>query len=154
MSEHVTAINAVIQPAKDTAVLPALGRFGVWAQGYGLGTGVMTDGDDDKDGLTNLEEYLTESDPNDESDGELPLSLNFFSMAGIHELTLVESLDLAGRGLTTVLEFSEDLVQWDLVVGTTENSNVVDSIAGTRTRELSMSVVGTGSVYYRLKITL
>jgi len=153
ISEHVAAINAVIQPAKDTAVLPALGRFEVWAESYGLGTGVATDGDADKDGLTHLEEYLTESDPNESADAKLPLSVDL-TMAGTHKFTVIESLDLAGRGLTTALEVSGDLVQWDPVVGTSEDSNLVDSIAGTRTRELSMSFVGTGAVYYRLKITL
>jgi hypothetical protein len=153
ISEHAAAINAVIQPVKDTAVLSALGRFEAWAQGFGLGSGVTTDGDDDQDGLSNLAEYLTESNPNDGSDAGLPLVVDL-TMTGSHQFTLVESLDLAGRGLTTVLEVSEDLTQWDPVTGTTEDSNVVDSITGTRTRELSVSFAGTGAVYYRLKVTL
>ena len=113
----------------------------------------MTDGDADKDGVSNLEEYLTESNPNNHADAVAPLAVDL-TMAGTHQFTLVESLDLAGRGLATVLEVSDDLAQWDPVTGTTEDSNVVDSIAGTRTRELSVSFAGTGAVYYRLKITL
>ncbi|MEJ6580776.1 MAG: hypothetical protein QNL33_19680 [Akkermansiaceae bacterium] len=153
VSEHVTAINTVIQPAKDAALLSALGRFEVWAEGYGLASGVATDGDADKDGLGNLAEYLTESDPDDHGERNLPLTVDL-TMAGSHTFTMIETLDLAGRGLATVLEVSDDLVQWDPVTGTTEDSNVVDSIAGTRTRELTKSFAGTGAVYYRLKITL
>ena len=153
MSEHVTAINAVIQPAKETAVLPPAQRFEVWAQGYGMGSGVMAEGDFDNDGFSNLEEYLTESDPTGFLDHELPLKVDLTTV-GSHKFTLIESLDLVGRGLTTVLEVSEDLAQWVPVTGTTEDANVVDSISGTRTRELSKSFAGTGAVYYRLKVTL
>jgi len=153
VSEHEAAINAIIQAAKDTALLPPEGRLGDWAADYGVTSETNPEDDPDKDGLTNLEEYLTESDPDDFKIRRAPLMVAT-PMAGTREFTLIETLDLVGRGITTTLQESSDLVNWTTVTGTTEDSNNSDPVLGIRTRVLSKTPAGNDEVYYRLKLEL
>ena len=151
--EHEAALDAIIQPEKDTALLPPEGRLGDWASAYGVTSEVNPDDDPDKDGLTNLEEYLTESDPSDFKIRRSPLTVET-PVAGTRQFTLVETLDLAGRGITTTLQQSSDLINWTAVTGTTEDSNDSDPVLGIRTRVLSLTPVGNDEIYYRLKVAL
>lgn len=153
VSEHVAAIDTIIQPAKDTALLSPTGKFDRWAQGYGLAPGTSSALDSDRDGLSNLEEYLAESDPNDPSEKVPPFSVDL-SGGATHRFQQIESLDLDGRGLAAVIERSNNLLDWSPVTGLTEDSDTVDHLKGSRTRDLSVAFGGTGAVYYRLKITL
>ena len=75
-------------------------------------------------------------------------------MAGTRQFTLIETLDLAGRGITATLQQSPDLINWTTVTGTTEDSNDPDPVLGVRTRVLSLTSVGNDEVYYRLKVEL
>ena len=111
------------------------------------------DDDPDRDGLTNLEEYLTESDPSDFQIRRSPLVLEM-PVAGTLQLTLIETLDLVGREIATILQQSTDLITWTTVTGTTEDSNDSDPVLGVRTRVLSLTPVSNDAVYYRLKMDL
>ena len=153
VSEHEAALDAIIQSAKDTALLPPEGRLGNWATDYGVASEIDPEDDPDKDGLTNLEEYLTESDPSDFKTRRLPLKVETL-VSGMRKFTLIETLDLVGRGITTTLQESPDLNNWTTVTGTTEDSNDSDPVLGIRTRVLSMTPVGNDGVYYRLKVEL
>lgn len=153
VSEHEAALDAIIQSAKDTAPLPPEGRLGDWATGYGVASETDPEDDPDKDGLTNLEEYLTESDPSDFQIRRSPLVVET-PVVGTRQFTLIETLDLVGRGITTILQQSTDLITWTTVTGTTEDSNDSDPVLGVRTRVLSLTPVSNDEVYYRLKVEL
>jgi hypothetical protein len=153
VSEHEAALNAIIQSAKDTVPLPPEGRLGDWATGYGVASETSPEDDPDKDGLTNLEEYLTESDPSDFQIRRSPLVVET-PVAGTRQFTLIETLDLVGRGITTILQQSTDLITWTTVTGTSEDSNDSDPVLGVRTRVLTLTPVSNDEVYYRLKVEL
>ena len=129
------------------------GRLGGWATGYGVASETDPEDDPDKDGLTNLEEYLTESDPSDFHVRRSPLVVET-PVAGTRQFTLIETLDLVGREINTTLQQSTDLITWTTVTGTTEDSNDSDPVLGVRTRVLSLTPVSNDEVYYRLKVEL
>ena len=153
VSAHEAALDAIIQPAKDTALLPPEERLERWVSDHGVSTGLAPDDDADGDGLNNLLEYLTESDPGDSQVRRSPLRLEMPVVGTLHFI-LVETLDLLGREITTTLEKSNDLTTWSTVTGTTEESNVPDPVTGIRTKVLSLSMLGDAKVYYRLKVEL
>lgn len=155
ISEHVDAIEAVIGEAKATGLLSPVERLSAWVQGYGMTALDEPFDDADADGLTNLEEYLTESDPVDRSHHVRPIEFKQL-VNGNHEITLVETFDLAGRGLATEVQSSSDLNSWVPVTDLSETSNVRQNSDGVRviTMERTPSPAEDGPLYYRLKITL
>ncbi len=155
ISSHIPEINALINPALALADSTPTERFGNWLTVAGVTTLTAPGDDADGDGVTNLEEYLTESDPSDGEEAVSPLEI-VFPEDGTHQFTLVESLDLAGRGLATTLESSVNLTTWATVNDAIEGSTTVDNGEGVRMRILTR-IPGpneTGALYYRLKINL
>ena len=73
---------------------------------------------------------------------------------GSHSFVLIESLDLEGRHLSTVLESSTDLDNWAPIGDLTEISSVRDNPAGVQTRSLIRTPDQTGPLFYRLRITM
>ncbi len=153
ISSNLTAIEAEIDPAIAWGGQTYLQRFETWLAGFGVTTATASDDDADADGVTNLEEYLSESNPSDGSDSVRPFALDFLAN-GDHQFTIVESIDLAGRGLSTILESSSDLAAWAAVTDATESANSPDNTLGVRTRILARTPSETGALYYRLKIIL
>ena len=153
ISSNLSAIELVIDPAIAWAAQTPAQRFLSWLSSFGV-TGATAESDDaDADGITNLEEYLSESDPSDGNETVSPLEIEFLP-DGTHQFTLVESLDLAGRGLTTTLQSSVDLDIWTAVSDSTESSNAPDNALGIRTRILGRTPSSCDALFYRLKITL
>lgn len=153
ISGRLAEIEAVIAPALAWEALDAGGKFQSWLTDFGVTTETGANDDADDDGLTNLEEYLTESHPGDKAQSESGLRVEFLP-GGVQRLTLRESLDLAGRELTSVLEESVDLENWSPISGLSEISNTRDNPAGIRVRVLERSGVGAGPRYLRQKIVL
>lgn len=153
ISSDASAIKAIIDPAIEWQGKTFGQRFEGWLSEFGI-TGETGAGDDpDGDGIPNLNEYLVESDPNQTNDFVRPLQVAFLP-DGSHRFTFVESLDLAGRGITTVLENSTDLANWEEVIGQVEESIVRDDPNGVQTRTTSIGPIGAGKRFYRLKVTL
>jgi hypothetical protein len=153
ISGSLAEIELLINPAIAWAGLTSPEKFESWLSSNGV-TGARDAQDDaDGDGVTNLEEYLAESDPADGGEAVAPLAIKFFP-GGTHQFTFVESLDLAARGLTMILQSSTDLVTWIAVSDAEEESNVRDDPKGVRTRVLSRASPGVGELYYCLKISL
>lgn len=69
---------------------------------------------------------------------------------GTHCFVLVESLDMDGRNLTTIVQSSTDLNTWSEVADLNLTSSVRDNPAGVRTRTLTRPAVGEGPFFYRL----
>lgn len=153
ISSHVTAIEGLIDSGLNWETLTFGERLVDWLEGYGVTSSTGAGDDADGDGLSNLEEYLSESDPGDNEIFRMPMKVELLA-GGIHRVTLVESLDFAGRGLTTLLEVSSDLTTWVPATGFTEQSNTTDGPAGFRTRVIEATPGGAVAAYYRLKITL
>ena len=109
--------------------------------------------DPDRDGLSNLEEYFAESDPSDPAISLTGLQFEI-PEAGTHRLTVRESLDLSGRGLSAVVESSPDLMTWSIVGDLVEESSERLNPEGVRVRELERDGVGQGPLFYRLRVTL
>ena len=103
--------------------------------------------------FSNLEEYLAGSDPSDASTGAGPMTLDYLP-DGSHSFVLIESLDLEGRHLSTVLESSTDLDNWAPIGDLTEISSVRDNPAGVQTRSLIRTPDQNGPLFYRLRITM
>ena len=153
ISSHVPEINTLINPALALANSTPTERFTSWLNVAGVGSSTAPGEDADGDGVTNLEEYLTESDPGDGDESVRALDVDFLA-DGSHQFTLVETLDLAGRGLVTSLQSSPDLASWTVVSDASETSNLQDNTEGTRTRILARTPSETEALYYRLQITL
>lgn len=153
ISDSLAEIELLIDPAIAWAGLTSAEKFESWLSGYGVTGASGGDDDADGDGLTNLEEYLTESDPDNGGEALAPLAIEFLP-GGTHQFTLLESLNLAARGLTTVLQSSSDLSTWTAVSDAGEVSNERNDPAGIRTRVLARTSVGADELYYRLKISL
>ncbi len=153
MSSNATAIRAIIDPAIDWGEKTNVGKFGSWLSGFGITTKTGAGDDADGDGLSNLNEYLTESHPNDPVTAVRPLEVALLS-DGSHQFTFVESLDLPGRGLVSVLEKSNDLLNWEAVTGQVEISDLRDNPNGVRTRVTTIPATLAGRVFYRLRVTL
>lgn len=153
ISSSLPAIQAVIDPALALSGLSSGQRFEAWLTGAGIAAGSTAAGDADSDGISNLEEYLSDSDPSDAGDGQRPFTVEFL-LNGDHRFTLVESLDLEGRGLTTEIQSSPDLLTWTAVSDAAESANTPDNSLGVRTRVLERTPNEAGALYYRLEITL
>lgn len=153
ISSNVTAIEAQINPAIVQGEQSPDERFDTWLGDFGVAAATAASEDADLDGVSNLEEYLSDSDPSDGADGVRPFTVEFLEN-GDHRFTLVESLDIDARGLTSSLQSSPDLMNWTSVVDVTESTNTVDNAAGVRTRVLGRTPSETGPLYYRLQIVL
>jgi len=153
ISSNLSGINPIINSALALDGLSSTDLFGAWLGGAGVTTGTGEADDADADGVSNLEEYLSDSDPADGSETRRPFEVNFLA-DGTHQFTLVESLDIAGRGLVTSIESSENLVTWATVTDASESSNLRDDAEGIRTRVLERTPAVSEALYYRLKISL
>lgn len=151
VSSYLTELNALIQPAIDHAALDGTGRFQSWLRNAGLTSlnGAMDD--PDGDGHSNLLEYFSSHNPL--ADDQTPLHVERLP-GGDLRFTLIESLDLAGRGLTGEIEGSNDLANWGPVSDLDEQSNTIDATAGNRTRILELVATASTKRFYRLKVTL
>lgn len=153
ISESAGEIQTIIDPAIDWKDLSPAEKYDNWLTDFGsIGPSGFAD-DLDGDGLTNLEEYLAESNPNDASSNVSPMVVEYLSN-GSHRIVLVESLDLGGRHLTTVVESSRDLSIWALVEDLVQVSNVRNNPSGVRTRILTRMPAGSGPLFYRLQIRM
>ena len=128
-------------------------KFESWLSGFGITAETGVDDDADGDGLSNLNEYLGESHPNDLITAVQPLEVESLSN-GFHQFTFVESLDMTERGLVSVLESSPNLLNWEEVTGQVERSNLRDNPKGIRTRVTTIPPSSNGRVFYRLRVTL
>lgn len=153
ISSNLTAIGDIINDALADEVLSNTERYESWLSDNGVSALAGVGVDSDVDGLTNLEEYLSNSDPGNGSEGRSPIVLSY-EEDGSHVVTLEESLDLAGRGLSSTVQVSTDLVTWSEVTDFTEVTNTVDLSEGLRSRVLSRLPSTTGDNYYRLKIEI
>jgi len=151
ISSQADEIKMIIAPALAWENLTPAERFAAWLSDHGaIGSAGV---DFDFDGMSNLEEYFAESDPAN-ANRDLPTLKAEFSADGGHRFTLRETLDLDGRGLSSSIEGSSDLVNWKEVTELIEISNVRHPEEGVRTRVLSTTAGESGPFYYRLKITL
>jgi len=153
ISSSRAEIEAVIAPALAWEAKDANGRFLNWLEGYGVLAETAPTDDADGDGLSNLEEYLTESHPGEAGEAEAGLRLEVL-VGGGHRITVRETLDLAGRGLSVTLESSGDLLNWDPVEDLVEQSNERNDPEGVRVRVLERAGAGPGPSFYRQRIEL
>lgn len=152
ISDRAEEIQALIDPAIEWKDLSPAEKFDTWLEGAGISLSGFSD-DPDNDSFSNLEEYLAGSDPSDASTGIGPMTIDYLP-DGSHSFVLVESLDLEGRNLSTVLESSIDLDNWAPVVDLTQISSVRDNPAGVQTRSLTRTPAQNGPLFYRLRITM
>lgn len=152
VSSSATAIQNMIQPAIDDALSTPTQSFENWIAGYGSTTENSASDDADQDGLSNLEEYFSESDPTGANDATQPLTVAFLNNT-TNRLTLTTSLDLAERNLSWVIQFSDtlDTLDWD-DLSLSEQSNSRVAADGVRTITFDHSPPLTGPAFYRLKI--
>jgi hypothetical protein len=153
ISASAAEIQVIIDPAIAWAELAFAGRFSSWLEDFSLTT-MMGEGDDpDGDGLSNLEEYLAESDPTSSSIKRRALEVEILPN-GIHQFSFIEPLDMTARGLTSTFESSTDLANWDEVRGQTLVSNIRDDPGGVRTRVTTIDPAQSERAFYRLRIIL
>ncbi len=153
ISDSADEIQAIIDPAIGWKDLDPSAKFAAWLNDFGSISLSGAADDPDGDGLTNLEEYLTESNPNDPGSRAKPMTVEYLP-DGNHRLVLIESLDLEGRDFTTVVESSSDLSNWVPVEDLTQTSSVRNNPSGVRTRILTRTPAGSGPIFYRLKTTM
>ena len=153
ISASAATIQLIIDPAIAWTGLSFSERFTSWLEDFGLTTMNGEEDDPDGDGLSNLEEYLAESNPNDSSVNRRAFEVKILSETS-HQFRFVESLDMTARGLTSNLESSTDLVNWDEVMGQTQVSNTRDDPGGVRTRVTTLAPAQSECVFYRIRITL
>ena len=152
ISDCAEEIQALIDPAIEWKDLSPAEKFNNWLEESGISLSGFSD-DPDNDGFSNLEEYLVNTNPSDASKGIGPMTIDYLP-DGSHSFVLVESLDLEGRHLSTVLESSADLNNWVPVGDLTQISSVRDNPAGVQTRSLTRTTEQNGSLFYRLRITM
>ncbi|MDB4578998.1 hypothetical protein N9105_06790 [Akkermansiaceae bacterium] len=153
ISSFIPELNQLIQPAITNAALSSGARFTAWLNDEGISTQTGPNDDADTDGVTNLLEYFAGSSAGDTSDIITPFSTNQMT-SGAMQFTINESLDLSGRGLSGMIEKSDDLSNWSEVTSAVESSNVIAPITGTRTRTLDLAAPVGPKLFFRLKVTL
>lgn len=153
ISRSLNEVEAVIAPALAWEALDATGRFENWLAGKGVTEETGAQDDPDGDGLSNLEEYLTESHPGELSEAGRALRMEILA-DGSHRIILRESLDRSGRQVMTRLESSADLRQWQEVRDLVAESSTTDPGAGVRTRVLRRAPGSGKRCFYRLRIDL
>lgn len=151
ISTYLPDVNAIIQPAITRAALDGTERFQAWLIDRGITSQNGSDDDPDHDASSNLLEYFANTNADTKSDPpfvvqELP--------GGEVRFTITESLDLAGRGLTSEIQKSTDLSSWTVVTNTVEQSTTVHPLAGNVTRVLELTPPSSSRYFYRLKVTL
>ena len=146
-------IEAIIAPALAWEQLDHAGRFLGWLTAHGVTTETGVNDDPDGDGLSNLEEYFAESDPSAFSEAEIGMQFEI-SSPGTHRFSLRESLDLAGRGLTAIIESSQDLNNWNAVGNLVELSSQRLNPEGVRVRILERAGSAEEVRFYRLRLIL
>ena len=151
ISSQADEIEMIIAPALAWENLTPEEKFAAWLSYHGASGNAGEDFD--FDGVSNLEEYYAESDPAITNKASPALTVAF-GFDGSHRLTLRETLDYDGRGLTAIIEGSPDFANWTEMTDLTEISNVRFPKEGVRTRVLATTGGGAGPFYYRLKITL
>jgi hypothetical protein len=153
ISSYLSKINPLIQPSINHAALNPSDRFLAWLSNHGLTVNNLPGNDADQDGISNLLEYYSDSDAGDFSEVTSPFSASLQSN-GEMQFTLTESLDLSGRGLTSVIQKSNDLENWSDLTTVNEESISLDLASGTRVRILSHSTGSATKIFFRLKVTL
>ncbi len=153
ISSFITELNPIIQPSITTASLSPETRFGAWLIDQGITTNTSALDDADGDHIPNLLEYFSDSDASDISEAISPFQVTPLTSGAI-QFTLIESLDLAGRGLTGVIQKSTDLDTWTPVTTATETSSSMDTAAGTRTRILERPAGSDSELFFRLFVSL
>ena len=124
-----------------------------WATNHGL-VGPPESADSDGDGLSDLLEYATGSDPNESTPYPLEISRN-----ELGELVFNHPLNLLTEPLRVSVEVSQDLALWVPFTGTESNYVFVSSLApeGSSVAEVIYKSYGPaeeGARYYRLKVSL
>lgn len=153
ISSRLAEIEAIIAPALAWEQLDHAGRFLGWLTDHGVTTETGVNDDPDGDGLSNLEEYFAESDPSAFSEAEIGMQFEI-SSPGTHRFSLRESLDLAGRGLTAIIESSQDLNNWNAVGNLVELSSQRLNPEGVRVRILERAGSAEEVRFYRLRLIL
>ena len=153
ISSFISDLDPIIQPAITLAALSPEARLTAWLNAQGITTETGPHDDADSDGLSNLLEYYSDSDPGNFSQSTPPLTTTFLP-SGITQFTLTESLDLSARGLTGELQQSSDLDTWSPVTTATETSSSVDDTTGIRTRILQLPPSTDTEVFFRFRVTL
>jgi len=153
ISSSQVELEAIISPAIQAAELSPTERLESWLAQVGQSLETAFHQDPDRDGLTNLEEYLVDTDPTTSESKIHPFEVEFLP-GEIHRFKLVETLDLEGRSLETEVQSSRDLVTWTPQSGMVEVSSVGNAATGRRTRILEVVHDDTETRYYRLKISL
>ena len=151
ISSYLTELNALIQPAITHAALDGNDRFEAWLAENGVTSQNGLLDDPDGDGHPNLLEYFSNQNPTVRD--LIPLNVERLA-GGEIEFTLIESLDLKGRGLTGQIQKSSDLVNWTEVADLDEQSSTLNAAAGYRTRILQSVPESSGNQFYRIEITL
>jgi len=77
ISSNLTEIGAIINDALADEQLTNTERYESWLIDHGVSALDGVDVDSDVDGLTNLEEYLSDSDPGDGSEGRSPIVVSY-----------------------------------------------------------------------------
>jgi len=153
ISSFLPDLNALIQPSISNAALTPPNRFVAWLSAQGVTNETAPLDDADADGVANLLEYFAGSSAGDEADTRNPLTISRLPN-GILQFSIQESLDLAGRGLTSILQQSPDLSNWLPVTAATESSNNIDAATGTRSKIIDLAQPADTRLFYRLEVTL
>jgi len=152
ISSNATDILAVVQDALDEADFTTEEKFDNWLAENGVTTLTGPLDDADADGFSNLVEYLTQTNPADESSYTCALEASV-AADGIVTFSVVESLDIEADGLSWTIEESSDLSSWGDVSLPVTTSGAPDPVTGTRTTNFTYTPSSTGDkLFFRLRI--